>query len=326
MSRAPADSFPNFLVRSMHIIPLVQVDPKNVSRVGYKAASLARLKRGKFSVPEGFVVTDEVAKAFFETNHLTSAIAAEMNKLNVADLHSIDYASRTIIDMITRAEFPAAIGSEILQQYAHINTAYVSVRSSPYAGQEYASVWAGGLLTRLNVRTELILQTIKDCWASLYATRSLYYLAQMQIRHDAIVLPVIIQRMIDAKASGIAYTAHPVNRDRRQMVIEASAGLGELLVAGQITPDDYVIDKEDQSIIEKSIASQSVIMNGALEGGTKVRDLDQPINEPKLSQEQVLRLAGLCESVEKLYRAPVELEWVYDGEFYLVQAKKMADF
>lgn len=308
----------------MHIIPLVQVDPKDAAMVGYKAASLSKLRRGKFAVPEGFVVTDEVRRRFFEDHLLASAISAEMSRLNIADLHSIDYASRTITDLITRAEFSPELGSEILQQYAHLNTAYVAVRSSPYAGEEYASVWAGGLLTKLNVQTDAILQAIKECWASLYATRSLYYLAHLRISPDRIALPLIIQRMVGAKASGIAYTAHPVHQDKNQMVIEAVAGLGELFVAGSLTPDHYIIDKSERRIMEKTIATQSVLMTHLLEGGTTVKDLDPVLNEPKLPEEQLLDLADLCVGVERLYRAPVMIEWVYDGEFYLVQAKKMA--
>jgi pyruvate, water dikinase len=307
----------------MNIIPLAQIDPKQVETVGYKAASLSRLRRGKFSVPEGFVITNQSCRLFFEENHLTSAIAAEMDKLNVADLHSIDYASRTINDLITRAEFSPELGSEILQQYAHLNTPFVAVRSSPYAGKDYASVWAGGLLTSLNVSADNILQTVKQCWASLYSTRCLYYLAQLHIAHDAIAMPVIIQRMVSAQVSGIAYTAHPVHRDRNQMVIEACAGLGELLAAGRLTPDDYVIDKKARGLLEKKISEQSVIMMPLSEGGAEVKDLDPVLKQPKLTEEQIFALVDLCVSVERLYRAPVELEWVLADDFYLVQAKKM---
>lgn len=309
----------------MNILPLVQVDPKDLSLAGYKAASLSKLRRGNFSVPEGFVITPDACHAFFEENRLTAAVAAEMDKLNVADLHSVDYASRTITDLIARAEFPAELGSEILQQYAHLNTAYVAVRSSPYAGKDFASAWAGGLLTRLNVRTEMILQTVKDCWASLYSTRGLYYLSQLHIPHGNIAMPVLIQRMVEARVSGIAYSVHPVHRDRNQLVVEAVAGFGELLVAGGLTPDTYVVDKKERRVLERTISEQTMIMTGSLEGGTLVKDLEQPLKQPKLTEEQLFALTDLCVGVEKLYNAPVEIEWVYADEFYLVQARKMKE-
>jgi len=133
---------------------------------------------------------------------------------------------------------------------------------------------------------------------------------------------VVIQAMIQSEVSGITFTVHPVTQDKNQMIIEAGWGLGEAIVSGQVTPDSYVIDKRDWSIMDINIAKQEKMI-------TKVGKATKTINVPKSKQEQqklmgkkIIELAQLCGHIEKHYKFPCDIEWAeVGGKLYITQSR-----
>lgn len=305
----------------MHIVPFSQMKDGDSAVVGRKALSLAELVRAGFRVPEGYVVTSEAFNKFLAENHLISGIQAELDKVNIQELHSVEYASRIIRDMIMGGDWPEDLMAEILQQFVHLNTERVAVRSSVFSENGYSTAWAGELLTSLNVGMSALPDHIKQCWASLYSARSLYHLYQRRVSLENLHLAVIVQKMIPALVSGLAYTVHPVHRDPQQMVIEAGLGLGEAIVSGKIVPDTYVLRKEPFSILEKTITIQSIVIAAGTGEGTETRELPKPMSVQKLPDAEIKRIAMACLRLEQHYGKPVSVEWVLADDLYFVQAR-----
>jgi len=129
--------------------------------------------------------------------------------------------------------------------------------------------------------------------------------------------------MIDSEISGIAFTVHPVTKDKDQMIIEAGYGLGEAIVSGSITPDSYVLDKRDYSLIDINVASQDKQIVKGASGGTKWAPIAKAAHsKQKLTGRQIVELAGICVGIEKHYKFPCDIEWAYkQGKFYITQSR-----
>jgi len=305
----------------MYVIPISQLKKKDAQACGAKAASLAKLYSAHAHVPEAFVLTDEARRAFFTANQLVPVIQAELDRLQVEELHSIDYASRVIEDAIMAGTFPMELETELLQQYAHTNAARAVVRSSAFAPQGLPDAWSAELRTEINVHVETLLTAIKRCWASAYSARSLYLSASHHLQMDHIQHSLIVQRMIPALASGLVYTIHPVHRDPNLMVIEAGLGLGEAIEHGHVVPDTYTLTKEPLAILEKHVVAQaSRLMPHEGSEGTTVESIE-PMEGQKLSDKEIRTLAKQAIDMEKVFETPLCLEWAWDDDVYLLQAR-----
>src|SRR5262249_53991214 len=149
--------------------------------------------------------------------------------------------------------------------------------------------FAGQQDTYLNVvGADALLDAVRRCWASLWTERAVAYRDANAIDHRAVLLAVIVQRMVPAAAAGVLFTANPLSGRRRQAVIDAAAGLGEAVVSGAVNPDHFVVDVDDQAIVERRPARSSV-----------------------LTDAQVLALAATGTAVEAHYGAPQDVEWAY---------------
>lgn len=309
-------------MNGMDIIPLSQVQPDHLPLVGAKAASLARLHAAHVRVPEGFVITDEARRRFLAHNQLGPVIESELSRLQVEELHSIEYASRVLHEAFLAGVFTPELETQILQQFAHSNTQRVSVRSSAFAPEAFPDAWAGELRTELNVSSGAVLEAVKRCWASLYSAKSLYVAASRHAQFNDVRHAVIIQRLIQAESAGFCYTAHPVHRDPNLIVIEASFGLGDGIEHGHVTPDTYTVKKHPFSLLEKHVVPQTVRLAAGEEEGTAVEPLEDS-GKQKLSDEQIKSLAKQAAALEKKWGQPLCLEWAYADDWYFLQARPL---
>ena len=312
----------------MIILPISQITEEHRSLVGAKALSLGKLYENKFLVPEGFVITSEAFQGFLEKKDINIAIHAEMSKLVIDDIHSVDYASRVLQDLILSSDLDDQLSVEILQQFTHINAGYVAVRSSVDSPSDNQVSWTGELATHLHVSADTLIDHVKKCWASLFSTRALYYLAQKELHVEDINLAVIVQRMTESQVAGLCYSAHPVSQDKNQMVIEAGFGLGEALGKSELTPDTYVIQRKPFEIIDKNVSQQGVKMVAQDGGGTTVEDMhdEASAGNQKISDMRIEELAGIVSRIEEVFGFPVEVEWVLADEFSFVQARQIHSF
>lgn len=309
----------------MYIVPIAQIKDTDIREVGAKAVSLARLYASRVRVPEGFALTEEARRSFLAHNQLGPVIETELARLQVEELHSIDYASRVLQEAIMSATFPPEIESAMLQQFAQSNTQdmpRVSVRSSAFAPDQLPDAWSAQLRTDLNVSAFAMPEAVKRCWASLYSAKSLYLAASHHVRLDAVGHAVVIQRFIPAQAAGLVYTVHPVHRDPNLMVIEAGRGLGDGIERGTIVPDTYTLTKKPLKLIEKHVVEQTARLAADENEGTTVLPIEGQ-DGSTLSDKQILELAKIAQRLEKTWEQPLCLEWCRDDDWFFLQARIM---
>lgn len=226
-------------MKNKYVLPLDTKDAA-LEVVGGKGRSLARMAVAGMPVPGGFYVTTSAYKRYVEENNLQKSIVGLAKPVMTGRTLSFDSASAGIQALFEKAEPPTEIVSEIREAYAALgdDDSAVAVRSSANAEDLPDMSFAGQQDTYLNVRgEESLIAAVRNCWASLWTPRAISYRHQMGIEHDAVAMAVVVQLMVSSDVSGILFTANPATGARSEIIINASFGLGEAVVGGQVTPD-----------------------------------------------------------------------------------------
>ncbi len=307
----------------MHTKNFKQLSYKDIGLAGGKGASLGEMSGAKLPVPPGFVVLVSAFDRFLEETDLDVDIAAILKKVNYKDINSVDKASNVIRDLIHDRAIPADIKKEILSEFKKLKAKFVAVRSSATAEDSSVASWAGELETYLDTTKKDLLENVKKCWSSLFTPRAIFYRYERKLLKTKVSVAVVVQYMVESEVSGIAFTVHPVTQDKNQMIIEAGWGLGEAIVSGQITPDAYVIDKQNFSIMDINIATQKMMIIRKTSGGVKHTFAPKAKQKKqKLNDRQIIELAKICTNIEKHYKKPQDIEWALaKGKFYITQSR-----
>jgi len=309
----------------MFIKTFKQLSYKDVGEAGGKGASLGEMSRTGLPVPPGFVVLAAAFDRFLEETDLEMEVASALKKVNYKDINSVDKASNIIRDLIHDKVMPADIKKEVLLEFKKLKAKFVAVRSSATAEDSSTASWAGELETYLDTTEKNLLDNVRRCWSSLFTPRAIFYRQEKKMLKTKVSVAVVIQNMIESEISGIAFTVHPVTRNKNQMIIEAGWGLGEAIVSGQVTPDAYVIDKWDMSILDINVAKQEMMIIRKAGGGIKHTIVPKPKQEKqKLSGKQIIELAKMCANIEKHYKKPQDIEWAMaKGKIYITQSRSI---
>jgi pyruvate,water dikinase len=300
-----------------------QLSYKDVGVAGGKGASLGEMTQAKLPVPPGFVLLANAFDRFLEETDLGVEVTSVLKKVKHSELHSVAKASEVIRQLIDNAKIPEDIADEVISEFKKLKVKLAAVRSSATAEDSSTASWAGELETYLNVTEENLMESVKLCWSSLFTTRAIFYRFEKKMHKKQVSVAVVIQAMVESEISGIAFSVHPVTKNKNQMIIEAGWGLGEAIVSGQVTPDAYVVDKRDLSIIDINIAKQEmmIVRDGAK--GTKHMKIQKVKQEKqKISGKQIIELAKICANIEKHYKKPQDIEWAFaKGKFYITQSR-----
>ena len=298
-----------------------QLNKDDVTIAGGKGASLGELTQTGISVPPGFVILSTAFEQFIKENNLSSKIDSALHSVNHKEIHTVENASERIKALILNAKIPKNIENQIKLHFKKLNTKYVAIRSSATAEDSSTAAWAGQLESYLNTTKENLLENVKKCWASLFTPRAIFYRFEKDLHKQKISVAVVVQKMIESEVSGIAFSVHPVTQDRNQLIIEAGFGLGEAIVSGQITPDNYVVEKKVWRILDKTIAKQEKSLIRNIVHGNKWIDVKEK-EKQKLSDKEIIDLAKLIVKIEKHYGFPVDVEFAREsGKFYIVQSR-----
>jgi len=255
---------------------------------------------------------------------LNQEIDLILKKVDKNAIHTIEYASEQIQELILTTVFPKNLELEIFNEYKKMNMKLVAVRSSATAEDGIGHAWAGQLDTFLNTDTKNLILNIQKCWASLYASRAIFYRFQKELHNNSISIAVVVQEMVQSEISGIAFSVHPVSEDINELIIEAGYGLGEAIVSGKVTPDSYIVKKNTLEITNKYISTQNKKLVFSEENKINVwKDISNTdSNLQKLSDEQVQKLSKIIIEIENFYNSPQDIEWAYfQKEFYITQSR-----
>lgn len=306
----------------MFIKPFKQITKKSVSEAGGKGASLGEMTNAKIPVPPGFVVLASSFDQFLKETDLDVEIESILKKVKPKDVNSIDKASSQLRLLIANAEMPKDLKTEIAKEFKALKAKFVAVRSSATAEDSKTASWAGELDTYLNVTEKDVVKKVQECWSSLFTPRAIFYRFEKKLHNKAVSVAVVVQEMVQSEVSGITFTVHPVTKDKNQMVIEAGFGLGEAIVSGSVTPDTYIVHKDDFSILDINVSEQSMAI---VRSGNKNLHKKLSVKEggkQKMTGKQIVELAKICKNIEKHYKHPCDIEWAYAGKkFYITQSR-----
>jgi pyruvate,water dikinase len=310
----------------MAVLWLDDIDATDLETVGGKGASLGELTAAGLPVPPGFVVTAGTYRAFIEDAGIDEELFEAVD-VDPDDSKALSRAQERAHELITGTEMPESVREEILDAYRSIGTereeAFVAVRSSATAEDLPDASFAGQQETYLNVVEDDLLDRVRECWASLFSQRAIYYRNQKGFPHREVDIAVVVQQMVDAEKSGVMFTSHPSTGEPR-VIIESAWGLGEAVVSGSVSPDNYVVDRETREVAEVTVADKKLMHIKDPDTGetSEVEVPEEKREERVLSDGEIADLVEIGERVEEHYSTPQDVEWaIYDGEIYMLQSR-----
>jgi pyruvate,water dikinase len=278
--------------------------------------SLHELHQTGADVPNGFTVTTQSYR-----DHLEKIALGDVDTyLSTGDLGA---KAAELREEILETAVPAAVSEQILQIYddEFADGDRVAVRSSATAEDMEEASFAGQQDTYLNVRREELIERVKECWASLFTKRACVYRERNDISHADAEMAVVVQQMVDATVSGVLFTSDPVSGDD-EMTIESAWGLGEGVVAGEVTPDRFVVDGETGEVLTTDLSTkrQQYTWSG---DDTELIGVPQEKQESRtLTDEQIQTLWTTAQEITGYFGEPQDIEWaIDDGKLYILQSR-----
>jgi pyruvate,water dikinase len=324
--------------KEKRILWFSELTKNDIPLVGGKNANLGEMLQAKIPVPPGFAITAQAYEEFLTKTGIAQKIYKIIDE-TVTDVNSpaqYEEASKKIRSLIEATSMPVEIKKSIREAYTELNKEkggaeeFVAVRSSATAEDLPDASFAGQQETFLNVQgsDDLLDKTVK-CWSSLFTPRAIYYRNQKGFKHEQVFISVGVQKMVNAKAAGVIFTLDPVTGETDKIVIEANWGLGESVVSGSVTPDNYVVDKNSLKLIEKRIAKKTVEYIRDLKTGQTIHATvpAERRGQPCLTDAEIVKLAEIASTIEQHYGKPQDIEFSVDRELsfpenlFIVQAR-----
>jgi len=307
-----------------YVLGFQDIDKTKLMLIGGKGANLGELSKiDGIRVPEGFCVTTEAYKRAITHNEEFNALLDQLSALKLEDRERIREISGRIRKVIEDVKILPDIEEEVFCYITELGEEHAyAVRSSATAEDLPQTSFAGQHDTYLNIKgKDAILKHIRKCWASLFTDRAVIYRMQNGFDHRRVYMSVIIQRMVFPQASGILFTADPITSNRKVLSIDASFGLGEALVSGLVSADNYKV--REGRIIQKTISTKKLAVYALEEGGTEERKIESDWqNRQALTDEQILQLERIGKKIEAYFACPQDIEWcLFEDTFYIVQSR-----
>ena len=316
---------------SKNIIWFEEIDKHDIPEAGGKGANLGELTQAGIPVPPGFVVTAGAYFEFLKKNRIDRKIKQSLSGLNPEKAKELNRGAKEIQTAILHGKMDSKLSEEIIKSYTNLYThkkqsTFVAVRSSATAEDLPTASFAGQQATFLNISGgEQVVKAVRQCWASLFEPRAIYYRIVNKFEHLKVGIAVPVQAMVQSEKAGVLFTIDPVNNDKDVVVIDAAYGLGEAVVSGSVTPDRYYVEKTPLKILDKNISKQTWKITKAK---NKIGDIHADVKpdeqkKQKLTDKEILELAKIGLKIEKHYGSPQDTEWSIDnqGRIYFVQSR-----
>ncbi|MBU2590147.1 MAG: phosphoenolpyruvate synthase [Nanoarchaeota archaeon] len=319
-----------------------EISNQDVGTVGGKGASLGEMFNAGLPVPPGFIVTAQAYEKFITKSEIDKEMYVVLKDLDIENNTALQEAAKKVQKIILKTPMLEDIKKEIVEAYNIMTidhasklgkdvledkgakAPFVAVRSSATAEDLPTASFAGQQATYLNVRgsTELV-EAVQKCWASLFTARAIYYRIKNNFEHSKVFIAVVVQKMVDSEKSGVMFSVNPVTNNTEEVMIEAGYGLGETVVSGSISPDQYIVDKNSNEVKSAKVNKQTWMLVRSEEGKNIKKDVPQEKQEAQiLSNYEIMELAKLAKKIEDHYKKPQDLEFaIENSKIYIVQSR-----
>lgn len=291
------------------------------ARVGGKNASLGEMMAAGLPVPPGFAITTDGYHTLRDHPEVRETVRGLLAAADLGDQQGLEQISQEVRRIIEAASLDATLVEQVRAAYARLcehcalDDAPVAVRSSATAEDLPNASFAGEHDSYLWIRgADSVLDRVSRCWSSIFTARAISYRRQMGY-DDVISMSVGVQRMVLPRTAGVAFTLNPINGDRSIIAIDASWGLGEAVVAGEVNPDNFLVDKVLFEIVHRAISCKAIeyrVTDAHLVERVAVDRERQTL--PSLTDHEVRAVASLARKAEKHYGQPQDIEWAIDSE------------
>ena len=311
-----------------------QLERKDVDIVGGKSSSLGEMTaKTDVPVPYGFATTAYAYRYFIKESGLEEKMRSILSELtDVENSALLRDVSARLRDAIMAEKMPQDLQDAIGAAYVELGkrvgeeNPYVAVRSSATAEDLPDASFAGQQDTYLNVQgAETIIAKVKECYASCFTDRAVYYREKQGFDHIEVALSAVVQMMVFSKTSGVMFTVNVATGDDNNILIEADFGLGEYVVQGTVTPDNYTISKHDHKIIDRCVNEQDIMLVRKKGGDCEEVQVPEELRKVQtLTDEQILELADYAKKIEKHYGCYMDMEWGVDertNKIWILQAR-----
>ncbi|PEA23485.1 phosphoenolpyruvate synthase [Bacillus cereus] len=309
---------------SSFVLDFQEIEKTQLFLVGGKGLNLGELSNIQgIQVPEGFCVTTVGYEKAIEQNEAFQDLLNQLTMLKIEDRNQIGEISKKIRETIMAVKITSDVEKAVTHYLSRFGNEHAyAVRSSATAEDLPYASFAGQQDTYLNIiGKEAILQHVRKCWASLFTERAVMYRIQNGFEHSQVSICVVVQKMVFPQASGILFTASPITSNRKVLSIDASFGLGEALVSGLVSADNYKV--KEGEIVGTMIATKKLAIYALKEGGTETGQIEPAQQKLQtLPEQQILQLARIGRQIEAYFGSPQDIEWcLADDTFYIVQSR-----
>jgi pyruvate,water dikinase len=310
--------------KSPYILWFEECDETSLPLVGGKNMSLGRMMTAGIPVPPGFAVATTAYNELLTKGGISERMQELLGRVDPEDISTVQEAGKALRQLVRGTPVPDKVVQVIKEAYERLSERCdlaampVAVRSSAtaedlpgasFAGQQETYLWVMG--------PDEVVESTRNCWASLFTDRAITYRIKMGFPHEQVLISVGVQKMVNASAAGVMFTLNPLTGDRSKITIDANWGLGESVVKGEVTPDNYLVDKVTFNIGRRTISPKTVEYVVDRDTG-KVVQSEVPAErqqEPCLGDQEVLELTRLAKVIEKYYGGqPQDIEWAVDRD------------
>ena len=313
----------------MYVVKFEDLSKSDIGIAGGKGANLGELTQAGIPVPPGFVVTAQAYEKFMDEAGINDKVMSILDEIDINDTKALQAASEEIKDMIKESSIPEDMVLLIREAYNQLcqrvgeDDTDVAIRSSATAEDLPEASFAGQQDTFLHVAgDDEVIEYIRRCWASLFEARAIFYREENNFEHSKVYIAVVVQKMANADKAGVMFTVNPSTGEEIAL-IEGSWGLGEAVVSGDVTPDNYQVDKANNEIINVTISDKKVMYTNDANGTSiKVEVPEEKRKERVLSDAELIELTEMGKRVQGHYGEPMDTEWAFEnGQLFLLQAR-----
>ena len=313
----------------MYVTKFEDLSKDDIGIAGGKGANLGELTQAGIPVPPGFVVTSETYQKFMMDTGIFNRVMDIIDQIDMNNTKQLQEAAEEIKSIIVDAPIPEDISTLIIEAYNQlsqrcgVDEADVAIRSSATAEDLPEASFAGQQDTFLHVQgIDNVIEYVRKCWASLFEARAIFYREENNFEHSQVYIAVVVQQMVDAEKAGVMFTVNPSTGENIAL-IEGSWGLGESVVSGTVTPDNYSVDKETNEVLSVVISDKKTMFTNDAEGTSIQVEVPEDMRKARvLSDEDLDKLVQMAKRVEENYGKPQDTEWAFqNGELFLLQSR-----